>query len=151
MCVHASHLWKQLLWPHSPLPHPVPAVSQQLTMTYCPPSIHLRLPHPSTSPVLYSKPPNFLAAHTDSVLSLLMLSVSLLYSILVFNCLSCLTHCISPFHVCMAFILNITCVVPALKLSWSHLLWLPLSLSHLTFVSFISLFISILLSLSPSA
>lgn len=40
-CVIETHLWKQLSWPPSPLPHPVPAVSQQLTATYCPPPLSL--------------------------------------------------------------------------------------------------------------
>lgn len=39
VCVIKTHLWKQLSWPPTPLPHPVPAVSQQLTATYCPPPL----------------------------------------------------------------------------------------------------------------
>lgn len=32
-----------------PLPHPVPTLSQQLSVTYCPPSLRLLLPHSLTS------------------------------------------------------------------------------------------------------
>lgn len=49
VCVCVSHLWKQLLWSPSPLPHPVPTLSQQLTVTYCPPCLNLLLPHSLTS------------------------------------------------------------------------------------------------------
>lgn len=33
LCEHMFHLWKHLFWPPSPLPHPVPAVTQQLGLT----------------------------------------------------------------------------------------------------------------------
>lgn len=38
-CVTEALLWKQLSWPPSLLPHPVPAVSQQLHVIQCPPPL----------------------------------------------------------------------------------------------------------------
>ena len=67
-CVIETHLWKRLSWPPSPLPHPVPAVSQQLTATHCPPPLHLPHSHTSTR-VSFSQPHPFLPPHTDSLLS----------------------------------------------------------------------------------
>lgn len=50
VCVTETHLWKQLSWPPSPLPHPVPTVSQQLTL-WPPPLLcfaHIPQPPPSS-------------------------------------------------------------------------------------------------------
>lgn len=48
-CVTETHLWKQLSWPRSPLPHPVPAVSNLMWLT----ALHLSSA-PPTFPYLCS-------------------------------------------------------------------------------------------------
>lgn len=91
VCVIETHLWKQLSWPPSPLPHPVPAVSQQLT------ALHLSS-QPPTFPYLcsclfVSTSPFPLSTHSFYLISLVVrfpLSIpSISFSIVSLVWLSC--------------------------------------------------------------
>lgn len=84
MC-HRDPPMEAALLASSPLPHPVPKVSQQLTATHCPP------PPLYTSPVslmsFSPQPHPFLPAHTDPPSSVLPIA----HQLLVFLYLSCLS------------------------------------------------------------
>lgn len=156
VCVIETHLWKQLSWPPSPLPHPVPAVSQQLT------ALHLSS-QPPTFPYLcsclfVSTSPFPLSTHSFYLISLVVrfpLSIpSISFSIVSLVWLSC--------NFCSDITPSPSSSLPLLiwLLSWTtHLLLFFYKLTsfdyrylHLTqsfsFILCLPLFMSILLPLS---